>query len=168
MPEAIGVVVIMGVAGSGKTTVGRALAERWDWPFHDADDLHTPENREGMRRGIPLDDERRQPWLLRVRAVIESALAGRTGAVVACSALKEQYRVVLSEGLDGVRFVFLAADRDLVLQRLAKRKEHFAGPALLDSQFEALEPPAGALTVDASKPVAVLVDTIVTELSRIA
>ena len=156
--------MITGVAGSGKSTVGEALAERLQQPFFDADDLHTAENRARMRQGIPLDDARREPWLRRVRAVIEKALADRTGAVVACSALKERYRKTLSDGLAGVRYVFLDADRDLLLQRLAARTDHFAGPSLLDSQLETLEPPHDALRLDASKPVAILVDAIVTQM----
>ena len=155
--------VITGVSGSGKTTVGRALAHRLQWRFHDADDFHTPENRERMRRGVPLDDGRREPWLRKVREVIEAAIRERVGAVIACSALKEHYRRVLSDGLRGVRFVFLDADRDLLLRRLAEREDHFAGPSLLDSQLDALEPPVDALTVDASQPV----ETLVAEIQRI-
>ena len=158
--------VVTGVSGSGKSTVGRALADRLQWRFHDADDLHTEENRERMRHGVPLDDERRAPWLRRVRGVIEAAVHDGAGAVVACSALKERYRVTLSEGLPGVRFAFLDADRDLLLRRLARRHDHFAGPELLDSQLEALEVPADALRLDASQPVPALVDAIVADLER--
>ena len=158
------VVVITGVAGSGKSTVGRALAERLQRPFHDADDLHTADDKARMRRGVPMDDDRRGPWLQRVRTVIEASLADRTGAVVACSALKARYREVLAGGLEGVRFVFLEADRELLLQRLADRKGHYAGLPLLDSQLHALEPPADALTLDASQPVEALVNAIVSDL----
>ena len=157
-------VVIAGVAGSGKTTVGRALAERLHWTFYDADDLHTAENRDRMQRGWPLDDARREPWLRRVRAVIEWALSEGAGAVIACSALKARYRATLSEGLSGVRFVFLEADRTLLLERLSERTGHFAGASLLDSQLEALEPPMDGLSLDASQPVSVLVDAIVSRL----
>ena len=153
--------MITGVSGSGKSTVGQALADRLGWRFHDADDLHSPESVDRMRRGLPLDDAMREPWLGRVRAVIERAVVDRSGAVVACSALKERYREILTEGLDGVRFVFLDADRALLLERLAARRNHFAGPALLDSQLEALEVPEDALRLNASLPVAQLVDAIV-------
>ena len=157
-------VVIAGVAGSGKTTVGRALAERLHWTFYDADDLHTAENRDRMQRGWPLDDARREPWLRRVRAVIEWALSEGAGAVIACSALKARYRAVLSEGLGGVRFVFLDADRTLLLERLSQRTGHFAGASLLDSQIEALEPPVEGLRLNAALPVPTLVEKIVEKL----
>ena len=125
MPEpperAACVVVITGVSGSGKSTVGRALAERLSWRFHDADDLHSPENVERMRRGLPLNDAMRAPWLARVRGVIEEAVHDRAGAVIACSALKARYRTFLSDGFPDVRFVFLHASRELLLQRLASR-----------------------------------------------
>lgn len=152
--------MITGVSGSGKSTVGRALAERLSWRFHDADDLHSPENVERMRRGLPLTDAMRAPWLARVRGVIEAAIHDGAGAVIACSALKARYRTFLSDGVPHVRFVFLTANRDLLLQRLSNRRDHFAGPKLLDSQIDALEPPDDALTLDASRPVAELVDAI--------
>ena len=158
------VVVVSGVSGSGKTTVGRALANSLGWPFHDADDLHSAENVARMRQGLPLDDAMREPWLRRVRAVIADALANGRGAVVACSALKAKYRRILSEGLDPVRFVFLHADRELLQKRLEERVGHFAGPALIDSQLAALERPNEALNLDASGPVAELVSTIRTHL----
>jgi carbohydrate kinase (thermoresistant glucokinase family) len=158
------VVVIAGVAGSGKSTVGRALAERLQWIFYDADDLHTAENRDRMHRGLPLDDERREPWLRRVRAVIEWTLSEGAGAVIACSALTARYRATLSDGLNGVQFVFLEADREVLLERLSERADHFAGVSILDSQLEAAEPPADGLRIDTTQPVDVLVDAIVSGL----
>ncbi|HJR60644.1 MAG TPA: gluconokinase [Vicinamibacterales bacterium] len=158
------VVIVTGVAGSGKTTVGRALADRLGWRFHDADDLHSPESVERMRRNIPLDDAQRQPWLLRVRAVIEGAIREGTGAVIACSALKERYRRTLAGGLPGVRFVFLTGDPDLLRDRLEQRAGHFAGADLLDSQLAALEPPEDVLTLDVALPVDALVDRITATL----
>lgn len=160
------VVVITGVAGSGKSTVGRALARSLGWRFHDADDLHSAENVARMRGGVPLEDVHRQPWLIRVRSIIEAASRDSAGAVVACSALKARYRAFLSGELRGVRFVFLRADRALLLDRLTSRHGHFAGPALLDSQLEALEPPADALALDASRPVDELVEAISADLRR--
>ena len=159
-------VVVTGVAGSGKSTVGRALALRLQWRFHDADDLHSEDNRERMRHGVALDDEQREPWLLRVRDVIEAAIDDGAGAVIACSALKERYRVTISTGLPRVRFVFLDADRDLLLERLSERQGHYAGPSLLDSQLAALEPPQNALRVDASQPIDVIVEAIITDLEQ--
>jgi gluconokinase len=159
-------VVVMGVAGSGKTTVGRVLASQLSWRFQDADDLHSPENVARMRQGLPLDDASREPWLARVRAVIDEARKNRQGLVVACSALKERYRVVLSNGIPDLRFVFLDADRELLRKRLTSRQSHFAGAVLLDSQLEALERPAEALRLDASRPLDELVRAVIADLSR--
>ena len=158
------IVVITGVAGSGKTTVGRALADRLGWRFHDADDLHSPESIERMRNKQPLDDAQRHPWLLRVRAVIEQSIRDRAGAVVACSALKESYRRTLAGGLPGIQFVFLTGDPELLRQRLERREGHFAGADLLDSQLAALEPPENVLTLDVALPVDALVDRITSAL----
>jgi gluconokinase len=160
------VVILMGVTGSGKSTVARALADRLDWPFCDADDLHSPENIERMRQGISLDDRLREPWLIRIRQTIESALARQESIVVACSALKERYRVVLADGLEAVRFVHLTAPEAVLRDRLQHRPDHFAGTSLLDSQLASLEPPVDALTLDATLPVQQLVDLIREDLSR--
>lgn len=159
------VVIIMGVTGSGKSTVARALASTLAWRFCDADDLHSPENVERMRRGIPLNDELRQPWLIQVRDVMASAVDVGEPLVVACSALKHQYRAVLTQGLDGVRFVHLTAPERVLRDRLRHRPDHFAGIALLDSQLAALEPPDDAFTVDATLPVDRLVELICDGLS---
>ncbi len=148
------------MAGSGKTTVGRALAGALGWRFYDADDLHSVEAIASMRNGVPLDDRQRQPWLLRVRAVIEDAIHDGAGAVVACSALKAAYRRTLTEGLHGIRVVFLTADPEVLRGRLAERSGHFAGPDLLESQLAALEPPVDALTLDAAVSVDQLVGAI--------
>jgi gluconokinase len=141
----------MGVAGSGKSTVGRLLAERLDWPFFDGDDYHPAANVEKMRRGIPLTDADRLPWLERLRD-----LASRSErAVLACSALKESYRRILSGGDPRVRFIYLRADPALLVSRLEGRTGHFFKRALLESQLAALEEPTPASTaivVDASQP----------------
>lgn len=142
------VLVIMGVTGAGKTTVGERLAAELGWRFHDADDFHPPANKIKMNAGIPLTDEDRWPWLHALRAVIEQALADGANAVVTCSALRQAYRDVLAGGLDDVVFVHLTGDRDLLAERLASRRGHFMNPALLDSQIATLEPPAGALEID--------------------
>jgi gluconokinase len=155
------VIVVTGVSGSGKSTVGRALSDRLGWRFYDADDLHSPEAIAQMRAGTGLDDAMRQPWLRRVRATIQDVLADNASAVVACSALKASYRRVIADGIPAVRFVFLDADREVLLRRLETRQGHFAGAALLDSQLAALEPPAEALHLDASRPVSELVEAIV-------
>lgn len=142
------VIIMMGVTGSGKTTVGQRLAETLGWRFHDADDFHPAANKTKMHAGIPLTDEDRWPWLRALRAVIEAALADRAGAVVTCSALKHEYRDVLAGGLSDVHYVHLTGDPDILAARLAGRKDHFMNPALLDSQLATLEAPADAIDVD--------------------
>jgi carbohydrate kinase (thermoresistant glucokinase family) len=158
------ILIVTGVTGSGKSTVGRALAARLGWPFHDADDLHTPENIERMRHNQPLTDTHRFPWLLRVRAVVETAARARQSEVIACSALKQQYRDTIAGGVDGVRFVHLTGEPSLLRERLEGRPGHFAGAGLLDSQLQALEPPTHALTLDIGMPVDAQVDAIVRAL----
>jgi gluconokinase len=153
------VVIVMGVAGSGKTTVGRLLAQRMGWPFLDADDFHPPENVEKMRQGIGLTDAERLPWLDALAARIRSLVDAGDSAVVACSALKEAYRERLA--LDpAVRFVHLHGDFDLIRKRLAERKGHYAHADLLASQFEALEPPRGVPTFDVAPPPEAIVEEI--------
>lgn len=142
------VIVVMGVTGAGKTTVGQRLAKTLGWRFHDADDFHPPANKAKMNAGIPLTDDDRWPWLRALRAVIEQALADGSSAVVTCSALKRAYRDVLAGGLADVRYVHLTGDRRVLADRLASRRGHFMNPALLDSQIATLEAPADALDVD--------------------
>lgn len=156
------IIVVSGVAGIGKTTVGRALAAALGWEFHDADDLHLPEDRERMRRGEPLTDAQREPWLERVRAIFAGVATRGGDAVVACSALKARYRDVLAAGLPDVHFLFLTANADVVRTRLEQRTGHFAGAALLASQLATLELPAGEATFDATLPV----DTLVTVIRK--
>lgn len=154
------IVVLMGPAGAGKSTVGQALAAATGWRFYEADDAHPASNVAKMRRGIPLDDRDRQPWLARLRELLVDVDARREDAVLACSALRQRYRNRLAEGLSDVRFVMLRADRDLLAERLASRKGHFAGPAILEGQLADLEVPETALILDAAQPVAVLVSEI--------
>jgi gluconokinase len=142
------VIIVMGVTGAGKTTVGRRLAAELGWQFHDADDFHPAANKAKMHAGIPLTDDDRWPWLRALRMVIEQALAEGTSAVVTCSALKRAYREVLSDGLAGVQYVHLTGDNRVLANRLASRRGHFMNPALLESQIATLEAPAGALDVD--------------------
>ena len=143
------IVVLMGVAGVGKTTVGRLLAESEGWPFFDADDFHAPGSKDKMRRGLGLTDADREPWLAALRAKIDELRgAGRSG-VLACSALKEAYRQRLQVGPD-VRFIYLKGSFELIQARLEARAGHYAGASLLRSQYEALEEPAGVPAIDAS------------------
>lgn len=142
------VIVIMGVTGSGKTTVGERLARDLGWEFLDADDFHPAANKAKMHAGIPLTDEDRWPWLSALHDALARALAEGRGAVLACSALRSSYRDVLSDRLEGVRFVLLEGDRALLQARLGNRPGHFMNPALLDSQIATLERPADALTVN--------------------
>jgi gluconokinase len=144
------VIILMGVAGSGKTTVGRELAGELGWKFYDADDYHPRSNVEKMSHGVPLDDADRAPWLERLRELIESCLARGEDAVLACSALKESYRRTLVVD-DRVKLVYLKGDRELLLERLSERHGHFMKPEMLDSQLATLEEPQRALTVDISE-----------------
>lgn len=141
----------MGIAGSGKTTVGSLLAERLGWPFFDADDFHSEANLNKMRGGMALSDADRLPWLERLRELIVERLGKDQGAVLACSALKESYRSTLSGDDPRVRFVFLQASPELLARRLEHRTGHFFTRPLLDSQLSVLEAPADAITVDASR-----------------
>jgi gluconokinase len=141
------VVILMGVAGSGKSTVGAGLANDLGCDFRDADDLHPPANRDKMHRGIPLTDDDRRPWLAAVRALIDRYLKSGADVVIACSALKEAYRAILLRGTDGIRLILLKGSFELIAQRLASRHGHFFDPALLRSQFDALEEPHDAIVV---------------------
>ena len=141
------IVVIMGVVGAGKTTVGRLLAEQLGWQFADADDYHPPANIEKIGHGIPLNDDDRRPWLRRLRALIAEWVSCGQSAVLACSALKRSYRDELRSGPE-VRFVYLQGSSKLITQRLHARHGHFADDQILASQFADLEEPESALSVD--------------------
>ena len=138
------VIVLMGVAAAGKTTVGTLLAKRLGWPFHDADDFHPPANIAKMAGGGALDDSDREPWLMRLRKeVIDSALSGDP-AVLACSALKASYRKTLGIGEAGINAVFLDCDPVTITERMAARAGHYMKPEMLASQLESLEVPSPA------------------------
>jgi gluconokinase len=140
------IVIVMGVVGSGKTTVGRLLAEQFGWEFADADDFHSPANVEKIRKGIGLTDADREPWLQSLRAAIVQWIAGRRSVVLACSALKRSYRSELEAGPQ-VRFVYLKGGTSLIASRLQARRGHFANEQILASQLSDLEEPENAVTV---------------------
>lgn len=158
------VVVMMGVSGVGKTTIGKALAAKLDWSFVDGDDLHPPSNVLKMERGEPLDDRDRQPWLSELHRVIEDHRASGTPLVLCCSALKASYRQALVGDTRGVVFVYLSGQADLIAARLEQRRGHFMPPALLASQFDTLEPPVAAIAVEVDRPVAETVERIIAQL----
>jgi gluconokinase len=142
------VVLITGVSGSGKTTIGRLLAEELGWRFSDADEFHSATNRHKLTSGIPLSDEDRRPWLEQLRSAIGTWIGENRSTVLACSALKSSFRRHLVHGLeDRVRFVYLKGSLDLIERRLAGRNDHFMHRDLLASQFEILEEPGEALVV---------------------
>jgi gluconokinase len=147
------IVVLMGVSGSGKTTVGQILARELGWTFVDADDFHPRANIEKMHRGEPLDDNDRRPWLHALRDRIDRAAERGEKVVLACSALKHDYREYLGKHIPhAVSYVYLQGSEELIRQRLARRQGHFMPPGLLHSQFETLEPPEDALTIDVTPP----------------
>lgn len=144
----IALVLLMGVAGSGKTTVGRQLATELGWPYHEADDFHSAANKAKMGRGEPLNDTDRAPWLAAIRAAMDACVAGGRSAVFTCSALKESYRQILTAGRPEVHLVFLTGDRALLQSRLESRPGHYMKAGMLDSQLAILEAPKDALTLD--------------------
>ena len=159
--------VVMGVSGSGKTTVARKLAERLHWTFEDGDRFHPKSNVEKMSAGQPLTDDDRWPWLNAIADEIERVCKAGDRAVIACSALKRTYRDVLLRCRDDVRIVFLNGTQQLIAHRLALRKDHFMPPGLLDSQFSTLEPPGpdeNPIDVSIDAPVDTIVDDIVSKL----
>lgn len=156
------IVIIMGVSGSGKSTIGQRLAHVLHWEFLDADAFHPPENIAKMHRGIPLQDADRHPWLLTLREAIDRTLAEERSIVLACSALKTRYREILGCDRSQVQLVYLRGTYEVLTARLQGRSGHFMLPDLLQSQFDALEEPEEALWID----VELSVEAIVTQLQR--
>jgi len=156
-------VVVMGVSGCGKSTVGSALAERLNGVFYDGDDFHPLENVQKMADGVPLTDEDRWPWLDRLRVLIHDEVDRGSLPIVACSALKRKYRDHLRRENDGLQFVFLNGSYELILARMQARQEHYMQPDMLKSQFDALEIPGPqeALPVQINRDIPEIVDEIV-------
>lgn len=151
------VIIVMGVSGCGKTTIGELLAEKLGWQFSDADEFHPAANVAKMSAGQPLNDDDRAPWLQAISEHISDCLARDVGAVVTCSALKKAYREVIVVDLERVKFVYLHGSRELLWERISGREGHFMKPAMLDSQLATLEMPEDALTVEiTSKPEAIV------------
>jgi len=159
--------ILMGVAASGKTTLGKALAETTQGSFHDGDDFHSLANREKMAAGMALTDDDRKDWLEAIADLITERSDMPTPTFIACSALKETYRDILRAAHPALTFVFLKANPETLRQRITRRYEsgeHFMPPSLLESQLQALEPPADALELDSTNPITELVELV---LSRI-
>lgn len=154
------IVILMGVSGSGKSTVGELLAKSLNWDFRDADSFHPEANVAKMSRGIPLEDSDRLPWLLLLQEAIEEWLQDKRDVVLACSALKEAYRQLLVGDRHQVKIVYLKGSFELFAQRLKQRKNHFMTVELLQSQFDVLEEPKKAIALDASLSVEAIVNEI--------
>lgn len=166
-------IVIMGVTGAGKSTIGSLLSERLNRPLVEGDSLHPPANIAKMSQGIPLNDDDRLPWLKAIAARIDAARRGGQPIVVTCSALKRSYRAILADGRGDVGFVYLKGSKDLIAGRLAARKGHFMPPQLLDSQMAALQEPDAdepsmviAIEAPPDDMVRTIVSTFETQLSR--
>jgi gluconokinase len=163
--------VVMGVSGSGKSTIADHLAKRLGWRYEDGDRFHPPANVAKMSAGHPLTDEDRWPWLRAIADEIDRLAAAGERAVIACSALKRAYRDILVHGRDDVRIVFLQGTQELIAARLVARKGHFMPSGLLASQFRTLEPPdtdERPITVSIDAPVEAIVDNIVSQLNLVS
>ena len=162
--EAIAV-IIMGVSGSGKTSVGRELSELTGWPFFDADNYHPPENTAKMAAGEPLNDQDRIPWLKTLQGILAEQKQNQEPVILACSALKKKYRGVLRKGNDEAVFVHLQGSFELIFQRMKSRQDHYMKPEMLKSQFKDLEEPQDALLVRIDKPITEIVEEIYRQIA---
>ena len=158
--------IVMGVSGSGKTTIGQAVASKLGWDFYDADDFHPQENIAKMAMGIPLTDADRAPWLASLHDLIESCLTRDRPGILACSGLKESYRQFLLEGNERVEIIYLRGSYELIRSRMSARKNHYMKPEMLQSQFDALEEPTDALTVDISLSVDEITQKILQHMEK--
>lgn len=156
------IIIIMGVSGSGKSTIGKLLADALNWEFQDADNFHSTANIEKMRLGIPLNDTDRKPWLKDLQTAIAVWLQQNTNVVLACSALKADYRQYLVLDSDRIQLVYLQGSLNLLQQRLLGRQNHFMSEKLLNSQLETLEEPDDAIFVDICEPPQLIVENLKT------
>ncbi|MEG4106458.1 gluconokinase [Microcoleus sp. S13_C5] len=154
------ITIVMGVSGSGKTTVGKLLAQSLNWDFSDADDFHPSANIDKMSRGIPLEDADRLPWLLQLQAAIDKWLLENKNVVLACSALKASYREMLDRDQYRMKIVYLKCSFEVLAARLTSREDHYMKADLLLSQLDTLEEPEDALIIDASQPLEVILHQI--------
>jgi gluconokinase len=159
------ILLVMGVTGSGKTTVGRMLAERLGWVYLEADDFHSAENKAKMKRGEHLTEADRLPWLEAMHTELQVQDAKKKNVVLACSALNEEYRGILMAGLD-VKLVYLRGSRELIANRLQHRTGHFAGVAILDDQFAVLEEPRNAIVEDVAEEPRKIVEEILQRINK--
>ncbi len=157
------IVIVMGVTGSGKTTVGKMLAQRLGWEFADADDFHSAANKDKMHRGIPLTDADRMPWLAAMHEYLAKENAERRSVILGCSALKQSYRAILEDGLSA-RLVYLKGSYEVIDAHLRARKGHFADDKILAAQFADLEEPSDAIVVDVQLKPEQIVDEICKQL----
>tara|TARA_B110000046_G_scaffold184495_1_gene223111 strand:+ start:2390 stop:2878 length:489 start_codon:yes stop_codon:yes gene_type:complete len=157
------ILILMGVTCSGKTAFGKVLSIRLEVPFFDGDDLHSNDNINKMKRGLPLDDEDRWPWLMDIHQL--ALQHADSGAIIACSALKMKYRQVIQTSAN-MEFIYLKADKKIIAQRLASRKNHFMPASLIDSQFEALEAPNNGCILDATQTFKINADLVVSYLQK--
>ena len=152
----------MGVSGSGKSTIGKLLSDRTGWTFYDADDFHPPANINKMNRGIPLTDSDRQPWLEKLKQLITNTLKNNQQGILACSALKSDYRQILTSNNPEVIFIYLRGDYDCIKNRVQQRQGHFMQADLLRNQFDTMEEPEDAIAID----IALEPEDIVKEILR--
>jgi gluconokinase len=157
--------VIMGVSGTGKSTIGKLLSDRTGWDFYDADDFHSPANLDKLNRGIALTDSDRLPWLKELQQLIAHTLDSNKQGILACSALKAQYRQILQGGSSEVVFIHLKGDYDCIQNRVQQRTGHFMNPNLLRSQFDTLEEPQDALTIDVALNPEAMVEEILQKIT---
>lgn len=158
------IIVVMGVSGSGKTTIGSLLAKRLGYRFYEGDDFHSEEHIEKMASGIPLSDEDRAPWLIGIRTVMEQCRRSGTNAVIACSALRQSHRSYLCDEAGDVRFVYLKGDYEFIRERMSRRHSHFMKHTLLESQYSILEEPIDAIIAEVTERPQAIVAKIEEEL----